>query len=196
MAAAAPTVAAQQARPAVVCKAQSAAAGLEVQCPTATVAEFLAALQKATGLRSEYPQELARARVSVTLKSGSLLDVLERALPAFNFAIWTDDKGPSSVTWVRIMEMRRTVKGAEQAPAFPEAAMHPSEVTPASVAQPASSAALQPSHNKAEMARVRESFARSVTQATPLQAPPADPGSLMPPVSTSPVLMPGMEMPR
>jgi hypothetical protein len=211
MAVAAPTAAAKQAGRAVVCTAQGTSAGLEVHCPTATVAELLAALQQATGLRSEYPQELARARVSVTLKRGSLLEVLERALPAFNFAVWTDDKGSSSVTWLRIVEMRRTVERAEQAPAFQEAemrrtveraeqapavqeaAMPPPEVAPASAVAPASTAALHPTSNKVEMARVRESFARNITMGSPLAAPPVSTASMMPPVSTSPVLMPGVE---
>jgi hypothetical protein len=215
MAVAAPTAAAKQAGRAVVCTAQGTSAGLEVHCPTATVAELLAALQQATGLRSEYPQELGRARVSVTLKRGSLLEVLERALPAFNFAVWTDDKGSPSVTWLRIVEMRRTVERAEQAPAFQEpemrrtveraerapavqeAAMPPPEVAPASAVAPPSTAALHPTSNKGEMARVRESFARSVTLgSSPLEAPPVSTASMMPPVSTSPVLMPGVEMPR
>jgi hypothetical protein len=197
MAVAAPTAAAKQAGRTVVCKAQGTAAGLEVHCPTATVAELLAALQQATGLRSEYPQELARSPVSVTLKRGSLLEVLERALPAFNFAVWTDDDGSPSVTWLRIVEMRRTVAHAEQAPSFLEAAMPaPEVVAPASSAVSPSTAALRPSRNEAEMARVRESFARSVTLKTPLDAPSVNTASVMPPVSTSPVLMPGLEMPR
>jgi len=229
-AAPAPAAAGKRAGDAAVCKAQGNSARLDVRCPTATVAELLAALQHATGLRSEYPPELARARVSITLRRASLVEVLEHALSAFNFAVWTDHQGTPSVTWVKIVDARRTVAHLEQ----PGAAMlsadvlstsaggpAPSDVTPSSAAAPpplevapnsaasrssevapTSTAALRattnltPPRNKAQMALVLESFARSVTPATPLEVPPVDVGARMPPVSTSPVTMPGLEMPR
>jgi hypothetical protein len=196
------------------------------------MAELLAALQQATGLRSEYPPELARARVSITLRRASLSEVLDHALSAFNFAVWTDHQGARSVTWLKIVDMRRTVEYAEQPLAQQGAAMlsadvvsagapPPAEVAPSSVAAPPpsevaptataprsseaiptsaaasrSTANLNPPRNKVQMAQVLESFARSVTPATPLEVPPIDMGARMPPVSTSPVIMPGVEMPR
>ena len=112
LAVAAPTAAAKQAGGPVVCKAQSTTAGLDVHCPTATVAELFAALQHATGLRSEYPKELGQGHVSVTRRRAPLLEVLESALSGYNFAVWTDQQSPS-VTWVSIVELRRTIEDTE-----------------------------------------------------------------------------------
>jgi hypothetical protein len=228
-AAPAPAVAAKRTGDAAVCKAQGSAARLDVRCPSATVAELLAALRQATGLRSEYPPDLARARVSITLRRASLVEVLEHALSAFNFAVWTDQQGTPSVTWVKIVDARRTVAHLEQpgaamlsadvvstaagTPTASEvtpssaAAPPPSEMAPTSAASrssrvaPTATAApptsnLTPPRDKAQMALVLETFARSVTPATPLEVPPVDVGARMPPVSTSPVTMPGLEMPR
>ena len=229
-AAPAPAVAAKRTGDAAVCKAQGSSVRLDVRCPSATVAELLAALQQATGLRSEYPPELARARVSITLRRASLVEVLEHALSAFNFAVWTDHQGAPSVTWVKIVDARRTVAHLEQpgaamlsadvlstsagvpapsdatpssAAAPPPSEMAPtsaasrsSEAAPTSTAAPRSTSNLTPPRNKAQMALVLETFARSITPATPLEVPPVDVGARMPPVSTSPVTMPGLEMPR
>jgi hypothetical protein len=232
--AAGPTGAAERAGDAAVCKARGSPARLEVRCPATTVAEFLAALRQATGLRSEYPPEFARARVSITLRRASLSEVLEHALSGFNFAVWTDDQRSPSVTWLKIVDERRTVEHAERPPAHQEAVPSadvvtpsatapyasevaptsatlppPSEMAPASAAVPRSSAVapssagvprsmanLNPPSNEAEMAVALENFARSVTPATALEAPPLDPGSGMPLPSTLPVIMPGVEMPR
>jgi hypothetical protein len=191
LAVAAPTAAAKQAGGAVVCKAQSTAAGLEVRCPTATVAELLAALQRATGLRSEYPKELGQGHVSVTRRHASLLEVLESALPAYNFAVWTDQQSPS-VTWVRVVELRRTIEeGTEQPPAQQEIA----KATPAAVprkgkaAPTVSTAALLPPNIEEEMAQARDNFARSISPATPLEVPTPAMASGMLPEATSPVVM-------
>ncbi len=128
-AAAAPTAAAQRAVGPVVCAAQSTAAGLDVHCPSATVAQLLSALQQATGLRSEYPQELAPARVSVTLRRSSLVEVLENALSAFNFAVWMDQSSPS-VTWVKILDMRHSVEHTDQPRAHPQTSSPSAAVAP------------------------------------------------------------------
>lgn len=64
--------AAKQTVGATACTANHTAAGLEVHCPDATVAELLAALGQAAGLRCEFPQELASVRVSVTIQGASL----------------------------------------------------------------------------------------------------------------------------
>ena len=179
-AAAAPAAAAQRARATAVCTAQSTAAGLDVHCPSATVAELMSALQQATGLRSEYPQELAPARVSVTLRRPSLLAVLESALSAFNFAVWMDQNSPS-VTWVKILERGRAVEHAE----LPQAYQQESNLPPEEA--PAATATLPPSRNEAQMAEARERFANSVTS-----TPEVEPI----PVVTSPAIMPGVDVAR
>ena len=83
------------------CRVHSSAASLEVRCPEASIADLLATLGTSVGLRSEYPLELASTRVSVNLTHASLLEVLESALSAFNFAVWIDQESPST-TWLRI----------------------------------------------------------------------------------------------
>jgi hypothetical protein len=188
-AAASPTAAAQRAVAAVVCTAHTTAAGLEVHCPSATMAELLSVLQQATGLRSEYPQELAPARVSVTLQRPSLVEVLESALSAFNFAVWMDQSSPS-VTWVKILDMRRTVEHPDQPRAHQQTSKASAEVVhgwTASKTEPGSTASLPAPDDEAQMAEVRESFARSVTTSTHELEPI--------PVITSPVIMPGVGTP-
>src|SRR5262245_56267145 len=81
-------MAAQQ--PAPTCSAQAAGSRVQVSCPSATVAEFLGVMERATGLRSEYPKEFASARVSVSSQAASLLDVLGSALAGFNFVVWVE----------------------------------------------------------------------------------------------------------
>jgi len=223
----APTADAKQIGQTVACKARGTSARLEVRCPTATVAELLVALQQATGLRSEYPSDLARTRVSITTVRASLPEVLDRALSGFNYAIWTDGQGSSSVTWLKIVDVRRTVESAGQtsepqgiampaadavlasrvtsspAEVFPApegtttAAPSPPDVALASAPVTRSLRGLSPPSNSASMKQELEKFARSVTPTNnPLEPPPIDPASRMPPVSTSPVIMPGVEMPR
>src|SRR6185436_14474212 len=72
------------------CTVRGTVTRLSVDCPTVSVGELLAALQKATGLRSEYPQDVVSRPVSVSLPHASLLEVLESALSAYNFAVWMD----------------------------------------------------------------------------------------------------------
>jgi hypothetical protein len=167
------------------------------------VAELLSVLQQATGLRSEYPPELAPARVSVMLKRPSLVEVLESALSAFNFAVWTDQDS-SSVTWVKILDMRSTVEHTEQPRAYPKTktsrpstAVAPgltaSEAAPSAVAShpvpdseaaaPSAVASFPLPDSEAQMAEVREDFARSITSTNELEPIP---------VVTSPVMMPGV----
>lgn len=186
---AAPTAAAQRAAGAVVCTAQRTAAGLDVHCPSATVAELLSVLQQATGLRSEYPQELAPARVSVTLRRRSLLEVLESALSAFNFAVWMDQSSPS-VTWVTLLDLRGAVERPDQPRAYQQTSKRSPEAGPGSIASevaPGSTASLPPLNNQKEMTEVRESFARSITSTYEVEPIP---------VVTSPVIMPGVDAPR
>jgi hypothetical protein len=73
------------------CAAKGSVTRLEVRCPTASLTELLGALRSATGLRSEHGPQLGGSPVSVTLIGGSLLQVLETALSAFNFVFWIDD---------------------------------------------------------------------------------------------------------
>jgi hypothetical protein len=185
-AAAAPTAVAQRTGKAVGCTAQSTAAGLEVHCPSATVGDFLYVLQQATGLRSEYPQELAPTRVSVIVHRSSLVEVLENALSAFNFALWSDQSSPS-VTWVKILEVRGTVERPDYSQPYHQTQPSP-ELEPASTLselRPGSTASLPASDNEAQMAEVRESFARSVTSANEIEPIP---------IVTSPVIMPGVDL--
>ena len=189
-AAARPTTSARTSDVAATCRAQGTATRLEVHCPSATMADLLAVLGKATGLRSEYPREFANAPVSITRRRASLLQVLENALSGFNFATWADQSSPS-VTWVRIVDMRRTVDGAQPPRPHVDAAK-PAPVAGVPEAEPAAvapAASLPPSDTEEEMAQARESFARSVTPAAPLAVPTPDMASGMLPEATSPVLM-------
>jgi hypothetical protein len=179
------------------CTVRGTVTRLSVECPTASVVELLAALQKATGLRSEYPQDVASKRVSVSLPHASLLEVLESALSSFNFAVWMDRDLPS-VTWLRIVDLRGAVERPEQQrtyeqtaqspagsePAFDQTAQSPAGSEPAfeqtaqspAGSEPASSASMAPQNNEADMAWEREKFARGVTTTYPLE-PPIEAGS-------------------
>jgi hypothetical protein len=95
------------------CVVQKGAKGLDVRCPNASVAQLLSAFKKATGLRSEYPDQLASARVSVMLRRVQLHDALRNAFAAFNIAIWEDQSSPS-VTWLKLVGVRTTVVDSTQ----------------------------------------------------------------------------------
>ena len=170
---AAPATAGKRADTTARCVANSTASGLHVRCPNGTVAELLAALRQATGLRSEYPRELGAARVSVNTQGASLQQVVGSALAAYNFALWKDQATPK-VTWLRIVGPRQAVAGAEDAGVtYQDAAAYPEVASAAAVT-------LMPSGNEAEMARVRESFARSIKPAPGLQPVPVN-STLAPP---------------
>jgi len=161
----APAAAGKRADTTARCVARSTASGLHVRCPNGTVAELLAALRQATGLRSEYPRELGAAHVSVNTRGASLQQVVGSALAAFNFAVWKDQAAPS-VTWLRIVGPRQAVAGAQEAGAtYQDTAAYPEVTGPSDVA-------LVPSTDEAEMARVREDFARSIKPAPGLQPVP------------------------
>ena len=155
------------------CTARNTAAGLQVRCPNATVAELLGALRKATGLRSEFPSEIGSAPVSVSVKGASLQQVVGSALAAYNIAVWKDRATPS-VTWLRIVGPRQAPPGGEGAVvAYQESMMSPDAASGSTVA-------LVPSQDEAEMARVRESFARSIKPAPGLQPVPVESPVVMP----------------
>jgi hypothetical protein len=130
------------------------------------VAELLGALRQATGLRSEYPRELGTARVSVTARGASLQQVVSTALAAFNVAVWKDQAAPS-VTWLRIVGLRQAVAAESAGVTYENSAGYP-EVADRSVV------ALMPSSDEGAMARVRESFARSINPAPGLQPVPVN----------------------
>jgi hypothetical protein len=149
------------------CTAKHSAPVVEVSCPKGTLAELLATLHKATGLRAQYPQELSATPVSVRLRSRSLREAVQAALPGFNFALW-EERGSPPVTKLMIVGIRGPVDGPRQPGAFGESATSwdgpPADSLPALLPSPA--AALMPMDDEAAMARVRESFARSVTTGT------------------------------
>jgi hypothetical protein len=179
IAAAGPPEATQRAGAAGGCTARSTAAGLDVACPSATMAELVSVLQQATGLRSEYPKELALVPVSVMLRRASLLTVLENVLAGFNFAVWTDENSPS-VMWLRILEARRAVVGARPPPVEQQRSPPSIETTPASTTTLSA-------NNETQMAEVPDGRADSVTST--LEVEPI-------PVVTSPVVMPDVDVPR
>jgi hypothetical protein len=178
-----PTLSAQRVQPeAGVCKAQGTVAKLEVHCPTATVTQLLTALREATGLRSHYAQELATARVSVTYWRGSVLELLEGALSAFNFVLWTDE-GTPAVTSVSIIGMRGEVEGAKQ-PARPPEPVHalvgpsqPYRETPTPFVESAQTSVVPPD-GEVLTAETQESSAPDDTPAIGLEPPP-DTGNLL-----------------
>jgi hypothetical protein len=187
-----PSVAARQSVSTSACKAHIVDAriegdpGIEVVCPNATVAEFFAALHEATGLVSEYPDEFASARVSVSRRAVPLLEVLENALSAFNFAVWRDHQAASRVR-VTIVDLK-TSSGTDRKdrPNVPVSAQSEEPSRESAVEHGSSpprddSAAVMPTaaplNDAWEQERVRETFADSVELAMPLEPQPADPGS-------------------
>jgi hypothetical protein len=154
------------------CVVRSGPKGLDVRCPNASVAQLLAAFKRATGLRSEYPDQLAATRVSVSLRRVQLHDALRSALTAFNIAIWEDQNSPS-VTWVRLVGLRRPSDGVQQARTEeqPTVSSYP-EAAPIAETIPVQTASLFPQPDLAEMAKVRQAFANSVTLGSPLVPPP------------------------
>jgi hypothetical protein len=127
-----------------------------------TLADLLGALHRAVGLQAQYPQELGATPVSVRLRGRSLHEALQSALPAFNFALWEEQGSPPRLM---IVGTRGTNEERTPATALSQPVVAPEE--PPSVPGPLppadSEAALMPSNDEAEMARVRESFARSLT---------------------------------
>jgi hypothetical protein len=167
--AASPGVAKQGAGDAA-CIVQAGAKGLNVRCPNASVAQLLAAFRHATGLRSECPEQLAGERVSVTLRRVQLHDALRSAFSAFNIAIWEDQSSPS-VTWLRLVGLRRPSDGVQQARTEHQPAISYPEAVPVAETIPTQTASLFPPQDPGEMARVREAFASSISPGIPL-APP------------------------
>lgn len=191
--AATPTSAAKDvSNQAIVCKARGTAARLEMRCPTATVAELLDALRKATGLQSEYVPELATTRVSVPSWRGPLLELLESALSAFNFVIWTNEGAPSGIA-VSIVGTRGAIDtkqhpgylehppDATEEPQPQERAMPPTEPAPTLVAPP---------NGEARTAATPEKPASSDTPASTLEPPPATGTLLQPPTAGATPLEP------
>ena len=89
------------------CSAQSTNVGLEINCVNGTLAELLAALQQGAGVQADYPIELASTRVSVVLHGVTLREVIDSALPAYNFSLWTEPG--ATVIRLMIVGMRRSV---------------------------------------------------------------------------------------
>jgi hypothetical protein len=87
------------------CSVRGTVAQLEVRCPSATLPQLLTALRGATGLRADYAEEIATARVSVVLRRSTLTHALEAALAGFNFAVWRDEQSPYA-THVSVLGMR------------------------------------------------------------------------------------------
>jgi hypothetical protein len=175
------------------CRARTVSAKLEVICPAATLVEFLAALQHATGLRSDHPQELASTQISITRHSTSLLEVLEDALAAFNFAVWIEQH-PRSHPRIRIVDLRGSRAAGNEAEydRTPEVspddkrAQSSNEVLPAggdtADGLPESSTLMaRPLTDALEMARAREEFTNSITDSDPLEPPPSDDASVLVP---------------
>jgi len=152
------------------CIVQSGTKGLNVRCPSASVAQLLAAFRHATGLRSECPEQLAGERVSVTLRRVELHEALRSAFAAFNIAIWEDQSSPS-VTWLRLVGLRRPSDGGQQARTEQQPPISYPEAVPVAETIPTQTASLFPPQDPVEMARIREIFANSISPGIPL-APP------------------------
>lgn len=142
------------------CKARVVGTAVEVACPRATVAEFLAVMQRATGLRSEYPQEFASTPVSLQRPAAPLLEVLGSALSGFNFMVWVGEDRNSTVT---IVERRGQNSTGD--------AQYGSQLAGGAV----------PMSDALEQSAVRDDFAGSVTDAMPLEPPVPDPAAALTP---------------
>ena len=170
------------------CDVRSSVPALEVRCPTASVADLLAILHRSTGLRSEYPQELASTRVSVNLSRASLLQVLESAFSAFNFAVWIDQDAPS-ITWLRIVDLRGGLERPQQQKTYEQMehsypAASSTSSTPSTLSTPStSSGSLVPENNEADMAWERERFSYSVTTTYPLEPGPVQESGMLAPLT-------------
>jgi hypothetical protein len=144
------------------CSANYSAAGLKITCMNGTLADLLRALHLTVGLQAEYPQELGATPVSVRLRGRSLHEALQSALPAFNFALWEEQGSPP-----RLMIVGKRGTNEERTPATalsqPAVALEEPPSVPGPLPPADSAAALMPLNDEAEMARVRESFARSLT---------------------------------
>lgn len=193
---AAPSVTVKEPVSAPTCLARTVGSAIEVMCPTATVAEFLAVLQQTTGLKSEYPRELGSARVSVRHQTIPLLELLESALSAFNFAVWLDP-GASSTVRMRIVDRRGSGPDQRAQSVGPSTAQalepSPIEIGESTTGLDAdgsfasSSAAPTPQNDFSEQAQERERFADSIVDALPLEAVGADPAaSLVPSAAPRP----------
>jgi hypothetical protein len=75
------------------CRVQGNAEVMRVDCVRSTVGRLLKALNAATGLRSEYPNEFRDLPVSLAMRNTSLHEVLTAGLASFNFALWLDPEG-------------------------------------------------------------------------------------------------------
>jgi len=182
------------------CKVSSSATNLlEVRCPAASVADLLNILEKSTGLRSEYPRELASARVSVNLPRASLLEVLESALSAFNFAVWIDQESPSAI-WLRIVDLRGAIARPLRQVTYEQTGQSSPRASPTAIerplqqvtyeqtgqsspsASPTPSTSLTPENNEADMAWERERFAHNITTTYPLEPGPVQESGMLSPV--------------
>lgn len=103
--AAAPGHAATAKGGATPCLVRGTPAQLDIHCQSATLSQLLGAIRQATGLRADYPDQLASARVSTVLRRATLAHALESALAAFNFAVWRDEQQPAA-THVSVLGMR------------------------------------------------------------------------------------------
>jgi len=187
---------------ATLCRARGSVLRVDVDCPTATVAELLAALRAATGLQSEYPAELGSAVVSVLRRNAPLFDVLDGALSGFNFAVSTDPEAPS-IQRVHILDIRggrpdgaqtapplggriHTVADGVTGPGASNPASNP-QVDPDSTRPPPRTrgSGPHPANDEFEQQRVREEFEDSVVEGTPHPAPASGPGSVMVPDDSS-----------
>ena len=180
------------------CSARGSIAGVELDCPAATLAALLAALHAATGLQSEYPVELGSARVSVLRRRAPLFDVLDNALAGFNFVVSTDAE-PPHLARVNIVGMRAAQTAAPER--VPQSLAAPRDVAravpSASSADPEGStngnppppgtrgSGPHPANDELEQRRVREDFEDSVVQGTPHPPPASEPGSVMVPTDSS-----------
>ena len=155
------------------CVVQSGSKGLDVRCPNATVANCWLHSNEPPGCARSIPINSQQTRVSVTLRRVQLHDALRSALTAFNIAIWEDQNSPS-VTWVRLVGLRRPSDGVQQARTEeqPTAVSSYPEATPIAETIPVQTASLFPQPDLAEMTKVRQAFANSVTLGSPLVPPP------------------------
>jgi len=187
---------------ATLCRARGSVLRVDVDCPTATVAELLAALRAATGLQSEYPAELGSAVVSVLRRNAPLFDVLDGALSGFNFAVSTDPEAPDIVR-VHILDIRggrpdgaqaapplggqihTVVEDATEARAFDSAANPETDAATSRPPPRTRGSGPHPANDEFEQQRIREEFEDSVVEGTPHPAPASEPGSVMVPDDSS-----------
>jgi hypothetical protein len=197
----------------VPCAVRGTPERLRVDCRSTSVAALLNALHKGVGLRSEYPQELAAAPVSLSLRRGTLHQALGRAFASFNFAMWTDHTSPRT-TWVKIIGRRQSLPDESRPPDFIDtaartadvssettnfAASAPGETSPlvedSSAFRPSAMmyselptnpSSLFPPQKQAEMAQQRAEFVQSIAKAAPLKPLPSNPSKVLWPSNVAP----------